>query len=86
MKNLQTQIKQLEVFLGEEDFNHSAVLEVIESLNESLEHISNNEFSKAEISEYLLSENDPLTNIDGVSELFLEDVRNIQHQIINYYS
>ena len=86
MKNLQTQIKKLEAYLGYEDFNHEAVLAVIDSLNSSLEHVSNNEFSREELTEYFLSENDPLDNLDGISDAFFEEVREIQHQIINYYS
>ncbi|MFK3873066.1 hypothetical protein [Pseudoalteromonas rhizosphaerae] len=86
MKNLQTQIKQLEAYLGYEDFNHEAVLEVIESLNSSLEHVSNNDFDREELTDYLLSENDPLDNLDGISDAFFEEVREIQHAIINYYS
>jgi hypothetical protein len=85
-QTLSQEIKSLEVFLGEEDGNSESVLYTIKILNEIVEMLPNQDWDAETIKEHALSDNDPLDRIDGVSDLFRENVREIQHGIINYYS
>lgn len=79
------QIKNLEIYCGEEDGNANAVLLAMDKLSENLNYAQNAELTRGELSDYMLSDHDVLDNIDGVSDAFREDVREIQHAIINYY-
>lgn len=82
------QIKSLGFYLGEEDGNAESVLYVINSLELTLDSVSNMNFdSNAELKDFVLGESDPLTEyIDGVSDSFREDVREVQGAIIIHYS
>lgn len=89
MKNqLLEQIKSLGFYLGEEDGNAESVLFVISRLELTLDSVSNMNFdSNDELKDFVLSDSDPLTDdIDGVSDIFRQEVREVQHAIINYYS
>jgi hypothetical protein len=89
MKNqVLTQIKSLSFHLEEEDGNAEAVLYVLNRLELTLDSVSNINFdSNEELKDFVLGESDPLTdNIDCVSDSFKQDVREIQHMMINYYS
>ena len=86
IESLQAEIKSLEVFLGEEDGNSESVLYTIKTLNEILEMLPNQDWDAETIRDHVLSDNDPLDRIDGVSDSFRENVREVQHGIINYFS
>lgn len=85
-QSLSEEIKSLEVFLGDEDGAAESVLYTIKTLNEIIEMLPNQNWDAATIKEHVLSDNDPLERVDGVSDLFRENVREVQHGIVNYYS
>jgi len=87
-QNLSKEIQSLEIYLGDEEVNTDAVLETMQKLGDVLENVANahQDWDNDQLREFVLSENDPLDLVEGVSDSFRESVREIQHGIINYYS
>lgn len=75
-----------DVFSGDEDGNAEGIQVAANKLGQVLHNASNADWSKDELTEYVLSENDPLDNVDGISDLAREEVREIQHAIINTFA
>ena len=68
-------------------YNHEIenIFEIANYLQKMLFNEGFQDMSRAEIDEYLFSENDIVDQLE-VSDLILEEIREIQHAIINFWS
>lgn len=80
LEQLQKEINDLKIDANEE------LLEVLVKLHEQLSHASSAKWSKGDLADLLMSEDDVLDMgvVDGETGLW-EDIRDIQHGIINFF-
>ena len=72
---------------SEKEHSRDVVFDVIFKLRKSLEDASNNEYTKQELDDLILSKNNCLSvkGVDILPAEMLEEVKNLQHEIIDTY-
>lgn len=88
MTNFTTKLNELEIYLGDEGCNVEAIQNAIQRVRELNEKAKSASYSNEELTQLAFEEIDPLdvAGSDDFSENFKESVREIQHDIINYYA
>jgi hypothetical protein len=86
--NIKKLIDGLEYYAGDEDASSEIIMEAKYKLDEQFEKAASAEWSKSELNEYIF-DNDVLDFIDvndgAVCDKLRDDVREIQHAIINFF-
>jgi len=88
VKKFNKEINGLEFYLGNEGQDSDVVLQVIDRLRNNLRYAESTEYTQNQLREICFSENDPLAveGADDLPGLMLEEVREIQYGIINWYA
>ena len=86
--SIKNKINSLEIYLGDESIDADVALQVITKLRDSFEWASSAKYSAEYLNDLVFSEKDALdvNGSDDLPESMRTEVRDIQNDIINFFS